>query len=137
MYNVGTVRLLELSRVSYNRTAPLGSGGGVFNGGEVTMSASSSIWRNRASLAGGLVNRGGVLTMNDRSSVSRNRAQSVGGVANDADGRLTMTGSSAISRNRANQSGGLRSSGVLIGVWCAPQTYANVFWNKPDDCDLS
>jgi hypothetical protein len=137
IHNAGTVRLLELSRVSYNRTAPLGSGGGVFNSGEVTMNSSSSIWRNRASLAGGVANLGGTLTMNDRSSVSRNRAQSVGGVLNDADGRLTMAGPSAISRNRANQSGGLRSSGTLIGVWCAPQTSAKVFWNKPDDCDLS
>ncbi len=137
IYNTGTARLRELSRVSYNRTGRLGAGGGVYNRGDLSMHAQSSVWRNRSAFAGGVANVGGVLTMNDASAITRNRAQTVGGVANDSDGTVVMSGSAAISRNRANQTGGLRSSGTLIGVSCAPQTYANVYWNKPDDCDLS
>lgn len=137
IYNTGAARLRELSRVSYNRTARLGSGGGVYNRGDLTMNAQSSVWRNRSAFGGGVANVGGVVTMSDASAISRNRAQAVGGVASDSDGTLAMSGSAAISRNRANQTGGLRSSGTLVGVSCAPQTYANVYWNKPDDCDLS
>ena len=55
-----------------------------------------------------------------------------------------MNGNSHISANEAGpggngvlgQGGGLynASGGTLVGVNCAPHTYANVYGNTPDDC---
>lgn len=137
IHNVGAARLLGLSRVSRNRSGPIGTGGGVLDRGELTMSGRSSIRRNRAAFGGGVASLGGSMTMNNSSSVSGNRAvQTAGGVIVDSTSTLTMTGSSAIRRNRAARVGGLQGLGTLIGVVCAPHTYANVYWNRPDECAL-
>jgi hypothetical protein len=90
--------------------------------------------------------RASLLTMNGSSSIHGNRTnESVGGVSSYS-GILTMTGSSAIYDNHANSTygtGGVYASvsqtygGALIGVYCAPHTFANVYGNTPKDCATS
>jgi len=97
-----------------------------------------------------------VITLNDSSSITGNRAEAAdsccgpgcgkirsraGGVWLSRSGTLTMNGSSVISDNSATcGAGGLysnantRDAGTLVGVSCAPQSYANVYGNTPDDC---
>ena len=143
--NSGTLTMDGVSSISGFR--------GVGNAGTLTMNDASSIhdnhwWQGRGPMGmfspappgGGVINRG-TLTMNDASSIHGNSTVSAvagtglgGGVYNA--GHLTMTGSSRITENRAGQGGGVynASGGTLIGVGCAPQTYANVYGNTPDDC---
>ena len=116
----------------------------LWNDGSLVMNDSSSIWGT-----GGVWNRGD-LTLNDASSIHDNLHTSTwrvpgpwGGVVNE--GTLTMTGSSSIHHNEAvsfsgvgmaGRGGGIYNAGggTLVGVNCAPHTYANVYGNTPDDC---
>jgi predicted outer membrane repeat protein len=119
-----------------------GSGGGVASLGDVFLHDSSSISANGAETRGGGLYTEGSVTLSDASSIHDNRAGHGGGVwmipAYGYHPSLTMTGSSRITGNRADEKGGglvYGSSGaVLSGVYCAPQTYANVYDNTPDDC---
>ncbi len=146
-------------------TAGISGQGGVSNAGTLVMNGASSIHDNTtsgcvATLCGpagrpgaGVFNTGS-LALNDTASIHHNRvfgAQSPeypgargGGVYNE--GTVTMTGSSRIHENEAQLGGngvqglggGLfsTSGGTLVGVNCAPQSYANVYGNAPDDCYL-
>jgi hypothetical protein len=146
-----------------NDSSSISDEGSLSNAGNLVMNDTSSIHHNRITGGmlgcdtghGGGVHNSGSLTLNDSASIHHNvvwggcghhappyeRARG-GGVYNS--GSLTMTGSSRIHTNEAmtdshgvaGLGGGLynASGGTLDGVNCAPQTYANVHGNTPDDC---
>ena len=114
-----------------------------------------SVMCGPAGRPGAGVNNTGTLTLNDTAAIHHNRVLGPtqnhspqypgargGGVYNE--GTLTMTDSSRITDNEAQNGGngvsglggGLynASGGTLVGVNCAPHTYANVYGNTPDDC---
>ncbi|HJX08741.1 MAG TPA: hypothetical protein VJ736_11800, partial [Actinomycetota bacterium] len=88
------------------------SGGGIWNGGVLTMDGSSSVTANVALSCGNSCGRGGgidnfigsTLTMNDASIVSGNTSRQAGGIWNGAD--LTLNGSSSVAGNSATGKGG-------------------------------
>ena len=146
--NEGTLVMDGSSNFGSNR------GCGVGNSGVFTMNDSSSISDQR--YAGGAPTyNSGTFVMNDSSSIHHNTAvwtgttdfQGVihggkgGGIRNE--GSLTMNDSSSIHDNIAEGGDGIEgrgggiynaSGGTLVGVNCAPHTYANVYGNMPDDC---
>ena len=155
IYNSGTLLMTDSSSIRGNLQhrdiSVLGWGYGLYNIGTLIMRGSSNITRN---LGGGYWNPGfgvrntGSMTLEDSSTVRGNS----GGVSN-AGGSLTMSGSSTIRDNHLGcpptgsgciiwlqnppHPAGLDShGGTLVGVTCAPQTYANVYGNTPDDCYL-
>ena len=154
--NFGTMVMNGSSKVSDNH----GDGVWVYSAATLTMNDSSSISRNVSSNDAGGVTLGGALTMNDSSSITGNSlavddlcwfAAGVSVTNTWGPSRpvsLTMTGSSVIRDNHAPCSAGGISNGVIrpdglvipggtiSGVNCAPQTYANVYGNTPDDCRL-
>jgi peptidoglycan-N-acetylglucosamine deacetylase len=112
-------------------------GGGIWNGGTLTMHASSSLRSNSAKRAGGAWNaRSGILTMNAASLIHGNTAiRNGGGVWNV--GTLVMQDSSSIHGNTATKFGGggiYHHGGALSGTVCTPEVAANVYGNTPDDC---
>jgi hypothetical protein len=141
-----------------NDSSSIWGTGGVWNRGELTMNDESSIHNNLSYSymgpgAGGGVWNEGTLTMHDASSIHHNSVNGPsiyrattpargGGVYNA--GTLVMTGDSHIDDNESKTGGngvmglggGLynASGGILVGVMCGPQTYANVYGNTPDDC---
>ena len=155
--NYGTLTLNGASQVSGNQH-------GVANGGLLTLNGSSAIRDNHrappldcygsncsAPTAGAGVTNTGTVVMNDSSTISGNTLHDSsngsygGGVHMVRDPSrpeppsLTMTGSSTISGNKAGKTGGgvyADAGSVLVGVYCAPQTLANVYGNTPDDCHI-
>ena len=155
MSNAGTVILNDTSHISGNHQ-------GVDNTGTLTLNGSASIRANhlaevcygsglycvRDPVGGGGVRNSGTLVLNDLSTISGNTVAAWhhgsygGGVYLVDDTRpghpsLTMTGSSSITGNAADDIGGgifVSADSLLVGVGCAPQTYANVYGNTPDDC---
>ena len=135
--NAGTFVMNATSSIHHNRITGgmsgcgTGQGGGVHNTGSLTLNGSASIHHN--SVWGGC--------SYSQSPPPYDRARG-GGVYNS--GSLTMTGASRVYDNEAmtssNGLGGLggglynASGGTLVGVNCAPQTYANVYGNTPGDC---
>jgi hypothetical protein len=109
--NLGIVVLRDRSRISDN-TAHV-SGGGVVNGGELTLHDGSSISGNRVLLGGGPYSPNGVgggvsgpVSLHDHSVVTENFAESGGGGVYSRPGRYI----------------------------CAPAEGANIYGNAPDDC---
>ncbi len=91
-------------------------------------------------IGGGVMNSVGTLEMNDSSSVCANQAERGAGVFSSSYSPLRMSGSSHISGNTARQQGGGVWCGgrcSASGVTCAPQSYANVYDNKPEDCHFA
>jgi hypothetical protein len=132
----GSLTLNDESSISGN------SGSAVWNAnGSLVMTGSSTLRDNLGSSPGGGVYNAphGTVTLTRMSSIQGNRGQFAGGVYN-LGGSLTMTDSSSIHDNHASSSlgaGGLWSHGNnLVGVYCAPQMYANVYGNTPSDCSF-
>ena len=126
-----------------------GWGNGVLNIGTLTLRGSSSIDKNRG---GGVWNNGyGVINYGTLNLEGSSRVQGNSGGVRNIGGSVTMTGSSTIRDNHLEcpptgsgcivwlqnppHPAGLDSrGGTLVGVNCAPHTYANVYGNTPDDC---
>ncbi len=107
-------------------------GGGILNGGTVTLNG-STVSNNTASIfgGGGITNVGGTVTLNG-STVSNNTANGDGGgIVND--GTVTMSWTSTVHDNTAIQGegGGICNSsrGTLVGAVAG----VNVYNNTPDD----
>jgi CSLREA domain-containing protein len=84
------------------------NGGGIDNGGTLTVT-DSTITNNAASNSGGGINNSGTLTITD-TAIANNRANSGGGIRNQ--GILTVTGST-IANNGAIGGAGIENSGTL------------------------
>ena len=116
--------------------------------GTFTMNDTSSIRDNEGDVSGdggsGGVQNLGTFTMRDSSSISGNTALCSQSGVTVRGGTFTMTGDSVITANVAQYLAGwcewtggagiYHQGGTLVGVSCAPQTYANVYGNTPDDC---
>jgi hypothetical protein len=154
VYNTatGTMLMRDSSRIERNlqhRGLSGGWGYGVLNIGTLTLRGSSSIDKNRG---GGVWNNGyGVINYGTLNLEGSSRVQGNSGGVRNIGGSVTMTGSSTIRDNHLEcpptgsgcivwglnppHPAGLDSrGGTLIGVNCAPHTYANVYGNTPDDC---
>ena len=148
IFNAGNLWMRGSTRVKRNQAA---EGYGVFSTGSVAMRDRSIIAKNRGSRPdpnpGYGVHNFGSLTMRDSSTISENE----GGVRNQG-GTLTMAGSSAIAHNVLGcppsgsgcalwktdppGAGLLSMGGSLVGVSCAPHTFANIHHNRPKDCTI-
>lgn len=134
--NSGGLTLNDSSSITGNTGV---RGAGVFNTGSLALNGRSRISGNCAELDGGGVYNGFTMELNGSSEITGNHAgHQGGGVWNWAT--LTMSASSSIRENTAGfQGGGLFHWGMGAtrnGVNCAPHTYANVYGNTPDDCQL-
>lgn len=85
-----------------------GFGGGIANGGTLTLT-NSTVSANTAKSGGGIVNLG-VLTLN-RSTISGNTADDGGGISNAGTATLT---DSTVNNNAATDSGGIDNGGPMI-----------------------
>ena len=133
--------------MTMNGTSSVAEQDGVWNEGALTMHDQSSIYG--AHITGGVYSTG-TLSMHGQSSIHDN---SSGGGWFNAGGRAVACTTRAPSRcttpaaSMTTVSSGPRlaapggwgglynaSGGTLVGVNCAPHTYANVYGNTPDDC---
>ena len=111
------------------------TGGGIYNGGTLTLNDASSVSGNTADCCGGgIYNSGGILIMNDASSVSGNTADFGGGIYNG--GTLTLNGSASVSGNTADGNGGgiLNCGGSVSGATDGVNVYNNTPNNSADFC---
>jgi hypothetical protein len=104
--NGGTVTLNGTSSISGN-TARQDSGGILSVSGSVTLNDTSSITGNTAAGGdgGGIGNNTGTVTLNDNSSITDNTAPNGGGILNLA-GSVTLNNSGSITGNTAGSVGG-------------------------------
>jgi hypothetical protein len=87
----------------------IGSGGGIYNAGNVEMRGATVVTGNWAGQGGGVYDDHGVLLMADTSSIENNYASSIGGGVVDRDGVIKMVGHTSVSSNTSNDSVG--------GIW--------------------
>lgn len=113
---------MEISGSSFvNNT--FGSGGGVFNGGNLTIT-DTLLSANISPIGGGLYN-GGIATVT-RSRIAANHAEEGGGVYNL--GVLVMIDSQVVTNRADHEGGGIFNTGHLT------LSGTSVFANTPDDC---
>ncbi len=114
-------------------------GAGVLNaeGATLRLTGSSVIRRNAATVAGGGVLNIGMLELRDASTIVRNVVLGESGDAaagasppDQNDVPDPVSGASPA----AGAGGGIMDLGVLVGAVCAPETFANIRGNSPDDC---
>ncbi|MDY3551876.1 choice-of-anchor Q domain-containing protein [Gemmata sp. JC717] len=108
IYNQGTLTV-SASTIAGNR-ANYGSGGGIYNRGTLTVSA-STIAGNRSIDSGGIYNRG-TLTVS-ASAIVGNSAVIYAGICNDA-GVLTVSTSTINNNSADNSYGGIYNSGSAV-----------------------
>ncbi|MHC5825944.1 MAG: choice-of-anchor Q domain-containing protein, partial [Nostoc sp.] len=86
------------------------SGGGIYNGGILSLTK-SSVSDNTATSSGGGIYNGGILSLT-KSSVSGNTATSIGGgIYSEDDLKVT---NSTVSNNTANKGGGIYNGGTFV-----------------------
>jgi len=111
--NSGVTATLDGISIKEGRGGFIGGGGGINNGGTLTVT-NSTISNNGAYVGGGIAN-GGILTVSN-STISNNGAYAGGGIAN---GGILTVSNSIISGNYANNypgggfGGGIYNSGTL------------------------
>jgi hypothetical protein len=120
LFNGGTLTLKD-STVSANAAD---GGGGIFNGGTLVLN-DTTVSGNSARAGGGILNGGSVTLMD--STVSGNTAlHAAGGILNG--GSLTLKNSTVISNSAGTAGGGIFNGGT------AALTDSTVSGNTPDDC---
>ncbi|MCA3748338.1 MAG: CSLREA domain-containing protein [Rubrobacter sp.] len=109
IYNGGTLTLTN-STVSGNTSSSFGGssfGGGIFNVGTLTLT-NSTVSGNETSGYGGGIANGGTLTL-DGSTVSDNSANNDGGGISDYGGTLTLTNSTVSGNTSRRHAGGIQN----------------------------
>jgi hypothetical protein len=109
IYNGGTLTLTS-STVSGN-TAGV-HGGGLFNGGTLSLTTYSTVSGNTASSLGGGIYNGGTLTT-ENTTVSDNTASGGGGIYSSVGNTLTLTRSTVSGNTAGRVGGGLFNNGTL------------------------
>jgi hypothetical protein len=110
MNNKGDLILRDVV-VSGNAADATGSGGGIWNGGRLHLTGSTSVRGNTAGGVAGIMNFRGYVSLSGSTTVTGNSATTFGG-------------------------GFANYQGTLSGVICTPEVGANVYGNSPDDCVL-
>jgi len=103
LYNGGTVTLVHVNVVGNTASAPLGYGGGIFNAGTIVLESQSVVSGNGSGKNGGGIYNAGTATVRGSSIVTGNFAEDGGGIYDS--GTLSIDGSS-ITGNSASLRGG-------------------------------
>jgi len=100
-----------ISGVTIQGGSPGHSGGGIRNGGALTL-ANSTVSDNLASFGGGIFNAsGGEVHLNSSQVTGNSSTGNGGGIGNAGGGTLTLTNSGVTGNTAANYGGGINSSG--------------------------
>jgi len=124
--DMGSNLTIDNCTVSDNLTA--GEGGGIFNGGTLTITGASTISGNKAYYDGGGIENVGTLTITGASTISANTVYDDGGGIYNY-GTLTITGASTVSYNTADCGGGIYNHSGTLTITGASTVSGNKAWD--------
>jgi CSLREA domain-containing protein len=111
---VGSGIIVNITGVTIRNGGTTAVGGGIFNGGTLTLTNSTVSGNAAANDGGGIFNNGGIVTLVNSVVSGNNAGVDGGGIRNDPGGTVTLTNSTVSGNTAGDDAGGIHNVGGTL-----------------------